>query len=123
MAGKEVHKWFMIHIARRNESQVKRLLDIAGLTYYMPFKSVTRTWNGVKKEFQAPVIPSCIFIRAAQSDFIMLQTMKELSLMSDCESHYLSLPDERMEAMRAALDASENPGALVLEFINEWISK
>jgi hypothetical protein len=67
-----------------------------------------------------PVIPSLAFIRVAQSDVIMLQMMKEISLLLDNEGHPLSLPDERMQAIRTALDASENPGALVLELISEW---
>ncbi|MDR0745118.1 MAG: hypothetical protein LBF17_01305 [Mediterranea sp.] len=119
MSGQEIYKWFIVHVAYRNEGYVKNLLDIAGLAYYIPFKSVTRTWKGVKKEFQVPVIPFCAFVRVAQSDFIMLQMMKELSLVLDGEGNSLSLSDERMEVIRTTLDASENPGALVLEFINE----
>lgn len=118
-----IHKWFIVHVAHRNESYVKSLLDIAGLEYYIPFKSVTRTWKGVTKEFQVPAIPPCAFVRVAQSDFIMLQMMKELSLISDGEGHPLSFPDERMEAIRTALDASENPGAIVLEIISEQTGK
>jgi hypothetical protein len=121
MPGQEIYKWILAHVAYRNESNTKNLLDIAGLAYYMPFKSVTRVWKGVKKEFQIPVIPFCAFVRVTQSDYIMLQMMKELSLMSDGEGNPLSLSDERMEVMRAALDTSENPGTLVLEFINECL--
>ena len=123
MSEQEVHKWFIAHVAYRNENNVKSLLEIAGLEYYMPFKSVSRSWKGVKKEFQVPVIPSCSFIRVAQSDFIMLHMMKEISLMMDSEGNPLSLSDEQMNAIQGKLDDLDNPGAFVLEFINDLIKK
>lgn len=123
MSEKEIYKWFIAHVAYRNESNVKSLLDIAGLEYYMPFKSVIRIWKGEKKEFQVPVIPSCTFIRVAQSDFIMLQMMKEISLMADRDNHPLSLNDEQMEAVRQKLDTSDNPGVVIMELINEFIKE
>lgn len=118
MSEQEVHKWFIVHVAFRNESNVKNLFDIAGVEYYMPFKSVSRTWKGVKKDFRVPVIPSCAFVRVAQSDFILLRMMKELSLMLDSEGNPLSFSDEQMKAIQAGLKVSDNPGALVAELIN-----
>ena len=123
MSEQEVYKWFIAHVAYRNENNVKSLLDIAGLEYYMPFKTVSRTWKGVEKEFQVPVIPSCAFVRVAQSDFIMLHMMKELSLMLDGEGNPLALSDEQMSAIQEKMDTSDNPGALVLEFVNDLIKK
>lgn len=119
MSEKEIYKWFIAHITYRNESVVKNLLDIAGLEYYMPFKSVVRTWKGEKKEFQVPVIPFCTFVRVEQSDFIMLRMMKEISLMSDRDNHPLALSDEQMKVLCKKLDASGNPGAVVLELIDK----
>lgn len=115
--AEEKYKWFIAYVAYRNESNVKSLLDIAGLEYYMPFKPVVRTWNGVKKELQVPVLPTCVFVRVAQSDFIMLQMMKEISLMSDREGNPLSLSEEQMQAIRQRLDASDHPGNVVLDWI------
>ncbi|NDV83368.1 hypothetical protein D0T87_15445 [Bacteroides sp. 51] len=123
MSEKEKYKWFIAHVAYRNDNNVKSLLDIAGLECYMPFKTVVRTWKGEKKEFQVPAIPSCTFVRVAQSDFIMLQMMKEISLMADRSDHPLSLSDEQMEIVRQKLDASDNPGAVVLELIEELINR
>lgn len=122
MSEQEVYKWFIAHVAYRNENNVKSLLDIAGLEYYMPFKTVSRTWKGVKKEFQVPV-PSCAFVRVTQSDFIMLRMMKELSLMLDGEGNPLALSDEQMNAIQEKMDTSDNLAALVLEFINDLIKK
>lgn len=121
MSEKEIYKWFIAHVAHRNESNVKSLLDIAGLEYYMPFKSVVRTWNNVTKEFQVPVIPSCVFVKVEQTDVVMLQMMKELSLMMDANQNPLYISDERMDDLRNQLDASENPGRNVLELIDEFI--
>lgn len=123
MSEKEIYKWFIAHVAYRNENNVKSLLDIAGLEYYMPFKTIIRTWKGEKKEFQVPVIPSCSFIRVAQSDFIMLHMMKEISLIVDRDDHPLSLSEEQMEVVRQKLDHSDNPGAVVMELIDKFVKK
>lgn len=121
MPEKEEFKWYIVHITYHNESNIKSLLDIAGLKYYMPFKSVIRTWKGEKKELQVPVIPSCTFVRVDQPDFIMLQMMKEISLMSDRDNHPLTLSDEQMEVLCKELDASDNPGEVVLDLIDKLV--
>jgi len=119
MSEKEIHKWFIAHVKYRNESNVKNLLDIAGMEYYMPFKSVVRTWRGERKELIVPLMPCCVFVRVAQSDFIMLQMMKEVSLLLDNANNPLYLSDDQMEIARLKLDSSENPGAVVLDIIGE----
>lgn len=119
MSEQEKFKWFIAHVAYRNENNVKSLLDVAGMEYYMPFKTVVRTWKGAKKEYQIPAIPTCVFVRVPQSEFIMLQMMKEISLMIDNENNFLSLSDEQMENVRQELDVAANPGAVVLDLINK----
>lgn len=123
MLEQEKYKWFIARIVFRNESNVKSLLDIAGVEYYMPFKTVNRKWKDRICEFQVPAMPSCVFVRVAHSDFIMLQMMKEISLILDNGNNPLSLDDERMNAIRQQLDMSDNPGTIVLELINELNNK
>jgi len=117
MSEKEIYKWFIAHVAYRNESHVKDLFDIAGLECYMPFRSAVRTWKNKKIGVQVPVIPSCAFVRVAQSDFIMLQMMKEISLMKGSDDQPLSLSDEQMARIRQKLDVSNHPGSVLMEDI------
>jgi len=119
MSDKEIYKWFIAHVAYRNAGNVKSLLEIAGLEYYMPFKDIVRTWNGVEKELQVPVTPSCVFVRVEQSDFVMLQMMKELSLLLDSEGSFISLSENQMNEICLKLEKSNNPGNIILDLINK----
>lgn len=121
MSGEEKYKWFIAHVSYRNEGNVANLLDIAGLEYYMPFKKVARTWNNILKEIEVPVIPTCTFIRVDQSDVVMLRMMKELSLMMDADKNPLYISDERMGDLRKQLDASDNPGDIILQVIEQFV--
>ena len=123
MSDKEVYKWFIAHVVHRNESNVKSLLEIAGLEYYMPFQRVTRTWNNHKKEIQKPVIPSCVFVRVLESDFIMLQMMNEITLMQSREDSFISLSEEEMKAFLQKLESSENIGESVLNLLSQFDPK
>lgn len=114
---KEQCKWFIAHIAHCNELKVKDLLDIAGIDYYMPFHKVFRTWNGVQKEFQVPSLPSCVFVRTHESDFIMLNLMREISLILDGQGKPVFLTEEQMNDLLAKLNNQKNKGEIVLQLI------
>lgn len=111
----DVYTWYVAWFTYRNKYDVKGLLDIAGITHHVLSQMTTYVWNGRKRVGMSSA--SCVFIRVALSDVIMLKMMKEISVLLDVKGEPICLSDMEMDAFFQELDDAVEQENVVLQLI------
>lgn len=87
MSATESNNWYLLFTAFRAESRVKTQLDAAGVTNYLPVKSVRMLWQNVEKVNRVSALSRCIFVSLPKEELEKLAAVSLLLLpidFSDC---------------------------------------
>ncbi len=118
-------RWYAIYTRSRFEKRVHVLLTEAGVECYLPLIKSWRIWSDRKKQVEAPLLPSYLFVRTDVADhhkyYDILNTVGVVRFIT-FEGKAVAIPDSQIAALQRlnsqgidmqCLDESPKPGTPV----------
>ena len=98
----ELH-WYAAYTCANHEKRVAQQLESRSVEYFLPLYESLRRWKDRRVRLQLPLFPSYVFVRITQRDRLRVLEIPSMVRLVGFNGLPTALPDDEMEAMRAAL--------------------
>ena len=96
-------RWYVAYVVTRHEKVVADQLLRRSVNSFLPLHRTVHYWNKRRAQVQVPLFPSYIFVHIAAQERIRVLEVPGVVHIVSFNGVLASVPDEEMEALRAAL--------------------
>lgn len=96
----QVPKWYALRTCSKRENIVVKLLELEGITCYLPRAEVRRVWSDRIKRLEFPLLPSMVLVRCPELKLRVAESAKGVVEVVRRDGVPVEVLPESIEALR-----------------------
>ena len=98
-------RWFAAYTNPRAEKLVRDRLIEAGINVFLPLQKTYRIWSDRKKLVEQPLLPSYVFVKVVQKDFIKVYKIPGVVRFVTFEGQPASIPQNQIDNLKLLVNS------------------